>query len=147
VNSISEGYFSSVNVAKHLKMKDLPFDSPTQFKLVAYYPESSQFWCRKALFIKEIHHQRVLPLIYHTERQNYTIDVTAFENQVKKDLSEGLIPFWFGASIGATAIGCNDPIDQIGKICKQYGLFLTVDAAYKGTSWVCPEYREETEGL
>jgi glutamate/tyrosine decarboxylase-like PLP-dependent enzyme len=24
---------------------------------------------------------------------------------------------------------------------------LTVDAAYKGTSWVCPELREEINGL
>lgn len=58
-----------------------------------------------------------------------------------------MIPFWFGASIGNTALGSNDPIEKIGKICRKYDIFLNLDAAYKGSSWVCPELREEFEGL
>lgn len=41
INSISESYFSSVNVAKYRTTKNLKMDNPSRFKLVAYYPESS----------------------------------------------------------------------------------------------------------
>lgn len=41
INSISESYFSSVNVAKYRATKNLKMDDPNRFKLVAYYPESS----------------------------------------------------------------------------------------------------------
>jgi hypothetical protein len=43
-----------------------------------------------------------------------------------------LIPFWCNGSIGSTALGANDDILNTGKICKKYGIFFNVDAAYKG---------------
>jgi hypothetical protein len=36
INSISEGYFSSVNVAKYIKTQHLAFDDVKRFKLVFF---------------------------------------------------------------------------------------------------------------
>lgn len=41
INSISEGYFSSVNAAKYKKTKDMEFTDKRRLNLVAYYPDSS----------------------------------------------------------------------------------------------------------
>lgn len=30
----------------------------------------------------------------------------------------------------------------MGEICRKEDIYFTVDAAYKGTGWVCPELRE-----
>lgn len=34
---------------------------------------------------------------------NLEVDLVAFEELLKKDLEEGLIPFWYGANYGTTA--------------------------------------------
>lgn len=36
INSISEGYLSSINVAKYTKTKSLPYDSVDRFKMVIF---------------------------------------------------------------------------------------------------------------
>jgi aromatic-L-amino-acid decarboxylase len=64
---------------------------------------------------------------------NYSIDIFHLEKVIEEDIANGLIPFWFSASIGATATGNTDDIASIGSICRKYGIFLNVDAAYKGT--------------
>ena len=65
-SSISEGYFLSVNAAKHLKMKELGigFGDARVFKFVAYYPESAKGWCQKALILKEICVERKLGMTF-----------------------------------------------------------------------------------
>lgn len=84
---------------------------------------------------------------YSAVLENYEIDTQALEELIQEDISKGLIPFWFGASLGATALGTSDDIAAIGKICQKYKIFLNCDAAYKGTQWVCHELREQNEAL
>lgn len=54
------------------------------------------------------------------------------ENQIKKDIKEGLFPFLVIASAGTTDVGVVDPLDKIGKIAHQFQLWMHVDAAYGG---------------
>lgn len=66
---------------------------------------------------------------------------------IDKDIKEGLIPFWYGSIFGSTLTGAYDQIDQLGDLAKSYGIWLNVDAAYGGLSWVIPEYRVKALGL
>ena len=66
---------------------------------------------------------------------------------IKKDIADGLIPFWYGCNYGTTATCAYDQIDQLGDLAKTYGFWLNVDAAYAGPSWVLPEYRAKAKGL
>jgi len=36
---------------------------------------------------------------------------------LKEDVENGLIPFYFGSTIGSTSSGSNDPIVEIREIC------------------------------
>ncbi|XP_041977908.1 aromatic-L-amino-acid decarboxylase-like [Aricia agestis] len=67
----------------------------------------------------------------------------AFEN----DKSKGLIPCYVVASYGTTGTCAFDPIDEIGPICREEGVWLHIDAAYAGTAFVCPEYRHLMKGI
>jgi aromatic-L-amino-acid decarboxylase len=40
-----------------------------------------------------------------------------------------------------------DPLSEIGRICREEGLWLHVDAAMSGTAAICPEYRSMHDGL
>lgn len=61
---------------------------------------------------------------------------------IQTDIEQGLIPFWCGATSGSTSLGVTDPLDEISKICKKYQIWLNVDAAWAGSSYIVPEYRE-----
>jgi glutamate/tyrosine decarboxylase-like PLP-dependent enzyme len=32
-------------------------------------------------------------------------------------------------------------------VCKKYGMWLNVDAAYLGSTWLCPEFRDTMRGV
>lgn len=69
------------------------------------------------------------------------------EATIKQDIENGLIPFFCGSSIGSTWAGSVDPNEEIAKICKKYGMWFNIDAAYLGTSWFCEELRGNQKGV
>ncbi|KPL19079.1 MAG: amino acid decarboxylase [candidate division Zixibacteria bacterium SM23_81] len=66
---------------------------------------------------------------------------------IANDISNGKKPVCVIATIGTTGTAAIDPLDEISKICSQYGIWLHVDAAYAGTALVLPEYRWMIEGI
>lgn len=63
------------------------------------------------------------------------------ESQIKKDLQEGRKPFMLVATLGTTGAGAIDPIAQLAKIAKRYGLWLHADAAYGGALALTERYK------
>ena len=50
------------------------------------------------------------------------------------------------ATIGTTSTGSVDPLRAIAEVCREYGVWLHVDAAYAGSAAVCPELRHRFAG-
>ena len=51
------------------------------------------------------------------------------------------------ATVGTTSQTAVDPVPEIADLCERYGAWLHVDAAYAGSSWVCPELRWSQAGV
>ena len=51
------------------------------------------------------------------------------------------------ATVGTTSTTSVDPVAAIADACAATGVWLHVDAAYAGASWVCPEFRWSQEGV
>ena len=51
------------------------------------------------------------------------------------------------ATVGTTSTTAIDPLPEIGALCREYGAWLHVDAAYAGAAAVCPEFRWIHDGL
>src|SRR5437868_12229557 len=51
------------------------------------------------------------------------------------------------ATVGTTATTSVDPVPAIADACETAGAWLHVDAAYAGSSWVCPELRPTQAGV
>lgn len=69
------------------------------------------------------------------------------ESEVKADLEKGYQPCAVVATIGTTGTLAVDPLEEIAGICRKYGLWLHVDAAYAGTALLLPEYRWMIRGI
>lgn len=77
----------------------------------------------------------------------YAMQPFALGRLIEEDLAAGLVPAIVIASLGATGVGAVDPLREIGEICKRYGIFLHVDAAWAGSAWILPETRWMLEGI
>ncbi|WP_234361425.1 pyridoxal-dependent decarboxylase [Plantactinospora sp. BB1] len=79
--------------------------------------------------------------------QTLAMDPAALRTAIEADRAAGLVPAAVVATIGTTSTNAVDPIPAIGELCREYGLWLHVDAAYAGAAAVCPELRHTHAGL
>ncbi len=69
------------------------------------------------------------------------------EEAILADQKAGLRPCFACATIGTTSSTAVDPLPVVGRICRQHGIWLHVDAALAGTAGLCPEFRHLFDGL
>ncbi len=68
------------------------------------------------------------------------------EEAVIEDKERGLHPCCVIATLGTTSSTAVDPIEPIGRICSEHGLWLHVDAAFSGTAAILPEKKSMLDG-
>lgn len=78
---------------------------------------------------------------------NFAMQSQALRVAIEKDISEGFKPTCVIATIGTTGSTAVDPIEEIGKICREFGIWLHIDAAYAGTALILPEMQHFARGL
>lgn len=72
---------------------------------------------------------------------------SVLRQQILDDKRNGLVPFLVVASLGTTSVCSFDDLHEIGLVCREFNLWLHVDAAYAGSSFVCPENRRFMRGI
>jgi glutamate/tyrosine decarboxylase-like PLP-dependent enzyme len=77
----------------------------------------------------------------------FRMDIKALREQILSDKPSGLRPWLIIASAGTTDTGAVDPIDGMGDLAEELGLWLHVDAAYGGFFLLCEEGKQVLKGL
>lgn len=77
----------------------------------------------------------------------FRLNPVILEQNIESDIAEGKKPLCVIATLGTTGVTAIDPLPEIAGICKKYGIWLHVDAAFAGSALVLPEYRWMIEGL
>ncbi|KAK7872398.1 hypothetical protein R5R35_007012 [Gryllus longicercus] len=78
---------------------------------------------------------------------NNRMRADALHDAIRSDRQQGLIPFYAVATLGTTSSCAFDPLEELGVVCNQEGVWLHVDAAYAGSAFICPEYRYLMAGI
>ena len=113
-------------------------------KLVAYVSTQTHSSVEKAIKIAGLGRQN-LRLIEVDDHFAMRPEVLA--RQIAADRQAGLVPCFVAATLGTTSSNGFDPLPEIGRICREQGLWLHVDGAMCGTAALCPEYRHFQAGL
>ena len=77
----------------------------------------------------------------------FALDPAALERAVQEDVAAGFKPACVVASIGTTSSTAVDPVPAIAAICRRYGIWLHLDAAYAGSAAIAPELRVYFAGM
>ncbi|MDQ3466563.1 MAG: pyridoxal-dependent decarboxylase [Actinomycetota bacterium] len=75
------------------------------------------------------------------------IDPTHLRRLIEADVEAGALPTMVCATVGTTATTAIDPVGEIGPVCREFGIWLHVDAAYAGVAAICPELRWINDGV
>lgn len=113
-------------------------------RLVAYASSQAHSSVEKAVKIAGLGREHLR--LVEVDAQ-FALRPEALEEQVRRDREAGLVPCFVTATLGTTSSHAFDPLPAIGRICRQYGLWLHVDAAMAGTAALCPEFRHLQAGL
>ena len=116
----------------------------TRQKLVAYTSSQAHSSIEKAIRIAGIGSDN-LRLIEVDQCFAMRPDVLAAA--VERDKANALIPFFVCGTVGTTSSNGMDPLNEIGKVCRDLNLWFHVDAAMSGTAAICPEFRHYQRGI
>jgi len=78
---------------------------------------------------------------------NFALDPVKLAQAISLDKEEGLNPACVVATLGTTSSSAMDPLEEIGRICREQGLWLHADAAYAGTAAILPEKKWIMKGI
>ncbi|XP_045623400.1 aromatic-L-amino-acid decarboxylase [Procambarus clarkii] len=79
--------------------------------------------------------------------ENQCLRGSTLQQVMEEDRAMGLIPFYVETTLGTTSCCSFDNIAEIGPVCEEYGVWLHVDGAYGGNSFICPELRGPMKGV
>jgi aromatic-L-amino-acid decarboxylase len=77
----------------------------------------------------------------------YRLSPGALREAIEDDVRSNRFPLAVVATVGTTATGAVDPLEQIAEVCSAAGVWLHVDAAYGGLWRLLPEVRAITPSL
>lgn len=78
---------------------------------------------------------------------SHRVDPKELRRLVRADVERGYKPLAVVGVVGTTSTGAVDPIEDIAAVCREYGMWLHVDAAYGGFYNIVPAVREEVARL
>lgn len=116
-------------------------DAEINARLVAYCSDQSHSSVEKAALIG------LVRMRYIECDENLSMRGDPLRDAIEDDIKQGLIPFWVCATLGTTGTCAFDNLDEVGIVCREYNLWLHLDAAYAGSAFICPEYRSWLKGV
>ncbi|KAI6203331.1 Aromatic-L-amino-acid decarboxylase [Aphelenchoides besseyi] len=111
-------------------------------KLVAYTSAEAHSAIEKGALMSMVRIRPVRP-----SEEHFGLNGSLLDRQIKKDVANGLIPFYIHGSLGTTNTTACDNLEELGQIAQHYKCWFHVDAAYGGSALICPEYRYLAKGI
>ena len=75
------------------------------------------------------------------------MDVDKLIRQIELDRANGFVPFMVVGTAGTTTAGIIDPLQTLAQVCRDYGIWFHVDAAWGGAAILAPSLREYLSGI
>ncbi|XP_075166491.1 tyrosine decarboxylase 2 [Haematobia irritans] len=111
-------------------------------KLMAYCSKEAHSCVEKAAMISFVKLRILEP------DENASLRGETLRQAMEEDELQGFVPFFVSTTLGTTGSCAFDNLYEIGRELKNFpGVWLHVDAAYAGNSFICPELKPLLKGI
>ncbi len=143
--SASEGILVAVIAARERAINQMRLEDKSTHrcllmsKFTLYASDQAHTSMQKAARIAGLEDSlRIIP----TSGPDYFLTGQQLRVAMEADIARGLVPIFACATVGTTSSCVIEDVEGMGLVCRDYGAWLHVDAAYAGSASICPEYRE-----
>ncbi|CAD5119187.1 DgyrCDS7824 [Dimorphilus gyrociliatus] len=137
----SEATFVTLLAARSKALSKHINSSKSITKFVVYASDQAHSSVERACLLAAVEFRSV------PSNENEEMTGEALEEMIQKDIDNGLIPFYVVATLGTTPSCAFDRLLEVGPVCKKHDIWLHIDAAYAGSSFICPEFRPLLDGV
>ena len=120
------------------------FADPGSSRLVVYTSAETHGWVKKAADICGLGTESIR-WIPTDDRLRMRVD--ALRKQIATDRAAGLLPILAIGTAGSVGTGATDPLPEIAKVCKEFGLWFHVDGAYGAPAVALDDASPDLKGL
>ncbi len=113
-------------------------------KLIVYTSAETHTWVQKAADLFGLGTASVRWISTDEQKR---MDINALQSQIDADLSAGLHPIMVIGTAGTVSTGAVDPLYDLARISRKYGLWFHVDGAYGGFAAKVPGVPTDLAGL
>lgn len=138
---LARDWFCNEKCRHDVKKYGLP-ENFRKFRM--YSSEVAHFSMEKSTHLMGMGYEAVVKVPVNAAMQ---MDTVKLRELIEADLKAGNIPFCVAATVGTTDFGSIDPLDELRKICDEYGLWLHADAAYGSGVVMSEKYAHRVAGL
>ncbi|XP_034248276.1 tyrosine decarboxylase [Thrips palmi] len=111
-------------------------------RLMAYCSKESHSCVEKAAMISFVKLRILEP------DQRCSLRGPTLRQAMEEDEAAGLVPFFVSTTLGTTSCCSFDNLMEIGPVCRRFPcVWLHVDGAYAGNSFICPELKPLLDGI
>lgn len=135
--------FMSILMARDKKDSQIK-NKGIQGRLIAYTSENAHYSISKSASFIGIGRENVR---YISSDKYGRININEFNDQVKTDIKNGLIPFYLNATAGTTVLCAFDSVTDLSPICKKHNIWLHLDGAFGGSVIFSNKYRHLVKGV
>ncbi|XP_064421984.1 histidine decarboxylase [Latimeria chalumnae] len=146
-STVSESTLISLLAARKAKIMEMKQSEPDadesvlNARLIAYASNQAHSSVEKAGLISLVK-MRFLP-----PDENFSLRGETLKKAIDEDRKQGLVPIFLCATLGTTGVCAFDNLAELGPVCARAGVWLHIDAAYAGTAFLCPEFRQFLNGV
>ncbi|KAL8168303.1 hypothetical protein V2J09_009802 [Rumex salicifolius] len=115
-------------------------------KLVVYCSDQTHFSLQKAAKLVGIPPRNFRAIPCSLTAGGFSLSPSHLAAAMEADVATGLVPLYVCATVGSTATGGADSVEELGRVARRFGAWMHVDAAYGGSACICPEYRHYLTG-
>ncbi|XP_052127613.1 aromatic-L-amino-acid decarboxylase isoform X1 [Frankliniella occidentalis] len=128
---------------KRLKLKEPGAEEGVLLgRLMAYCSKESHSCVEKAAMISFVKLRILEP------DQRCSLRGPTLRQAMEEDEAAGLVPFFVSTTLGTTSCCSFDNLMEIGPVCRRFpSVWLHVDGAYAGNSFICPELKSLLDGV
>lgn len=140
----SAANFMAVHCARQKKFPDVKEKGMRDLRLQIFASAEAHYSLKKACVALGLGSDSLIEVPVDNRGR---MSPTDLKKIITESMAQGFLPLMVCATAGTTVLGAFDPLEELAAICKHFGIWLHVDAAWGGPALFSDQLRPLIKGI